>query len=288
MKKKLVGLALSTALLFGAGAAHAQIAIPAASPAASITQKVGLTDVSISYSRPSLRGRTFGKDVVPYGEMWRTGANSPTLIKFNDEVTIQGNKVPAGEYVLITIPTQTEWTVILHKNKELWGNTDARYNQANDQLRFKVKPQTNPRTIESFTINFANLKSNSADVELLWGKEIASFTVTTDVDSKVMAQIQEKVVNGTNVAPGMYAAAASYYLSANKDMKQALEWIKKANTNDPKFWNLHAQAKIQANLKDYKGAIKTAEQSIELAKKENNPEYVRMNEQAIAEWKKMK
>ena len=288
MKKTLIGLALSTALLFSAGTTQAQIATPAASPAASVTQKVGLTDVSIAYSRPSLKGRTIGKDVVPYGEMWRTGANSPTLIKFNDEITIQGNKVPAGEYVLITIPTQKEWTVILHKNKELWGNTDARYNQANDQLRFKVKPQTNPKSIESFTINFTNLKSNSADVELMWGKEIASFTITTDVDSKVMAQIQEKVVNGTNVAPGLYAAAASYYLSANKDMKQALEWMKKANATDAKFWNLHTQAKIQANLKDYKGAIKTAEQSIELAKKENNPEYVRMNEQAIAEWKKMK
>jgi len=288
MKKTLIGFALSAALLFGANTANAQIAIPAASPAATVSQKVGLTDVSVSYSRPSLKGRTIGKDVVPYGEMWRTGANSPTLLKFSDEVTIQGNKVPAGEYVLITIPTQNEWTVILHKNKDLWGNNDARYNEANDQLRFKVKPQTNPRSVETFTINFNNLKNNSADVELLWGKALATFTITTDVDSKVMAQINEKVINGTNVAPGMYAAAASYYLSANKDMKQALDWMKKANANDPKFWNLHAQAKIQANLKDYKGAIKTAEQSIELAKKENNPEYVRMNEQAIAEWKKMK
>ncbi|MBB6612238.1 DUF2911 domain-containing protein [Pontibacter sp. Tf4] len=288
MKKQLLGLAIVAATLLGTGTANAQIAIPAASPAATVTQKVGLTDVSVSYSRPSLRGRTIGKDVVPYGEMWRTGANSPTLIKFADEVTIQGNKVPAGEYVLMSIPAQNEWTIILHKNKDLWGNNDAKYDAANDQLRFKVKPQTNPRTIESFTINFANLKNNSADVELLWGKEIASFTITVDVDSKVMAQIQEKVINGTNVSPGMYAAAASYYLSANKDMKQALEWMKKANANDPKFWNLHAQAKIQAQLKDYKGAIKTAEQSIELAKKENNPEYVRMNEQAIAEWKKAK
>ncbi|MER2996012.1 DUF2911 domain-containing protein [Pontibacter populi] len=287
MKKTLIGLALSAALLVGTNAV-AQINIPAASPAASVTQKVGLTDVSISYSRPSLKGRKFGKDVVTYGEMWRTGANSPTLIKFNDDITIQGNKVPAGEYVLMTIPAQNEWTVILHKNKELWGNNDAKYDKANDQLRFVVKPQTNPRTIETFTINFANLKNNSADVELLWGKEIASFTITTDVDSKVMAQIQEKVVNGKDVSPNMYAAAASYYMGANKDMKQALDWIKKANAKDAKFWNLHTQAKIQAQLKDYKGAIKTAEQSIELAKKENNAEYVRMNEQAIAEWKKMK
>lgn len=288
MKKRLIGLAFAAALLLGTGAAEAQIQIPAASPAASVTQKVGLTDVSVSYSRPSLRGRTFGKDVVPYGQMWRTGANSPTLIKFGEDVTIQGNKVPAGEYVLMSIPAQNEWTIILHKNKELWGNNDAKYDAANDLLRFKVKPQTNPRTIESFTINFANLKSNSADLEMLWGKEIASFTITVDVDSKVMSQIQEQVINGTNVTPAQYITAASYYLSANKDLKQALEWMKKGNANNPKYWNLHTQAKIQAQLKDYKGAIKTAEQSIELAKKENNPEYVRMNEQAIAEWKKAK
>lgn len=288
MKKKLIGFAFAAALLLGAGTTQAQIQTPAASPAAMLTQKVGLTDVSVSYSRPSLRGRTFGKDVANYGEMWRTGANSPTLIKFSDDVTIDGNKVPAGEYVLLSIPAQNEWTIILHKNKELWGNNDARYNQANDLLRFTVKPQTNPRAVESFTINFANLKNNSADVELLWGKEIATFTVTTEVDSKVMAQIQEQVVNGTNVTPAQYITAASYYLSANKDLKQALEWMKKGNANNPKYWNLHTQAKIQAQLKDYKGAIKTAEQSIALAKKENNPEYVRMNEQAIAEWKKMR
>ncbi len=289
MKKRILGLALSAALLFGAGAVQAQIAMPAASPASTVTQKVGLTDVTVTYSRPSVKGRAiFGGDVVPYDKMWRTGANAATVIKFSDAVTIAGNKVPAGEYALYTIPGKNEWTIILHKNTKHWGDGGKEYKQEEDQARFKVKPETNPRAVESFTINFANLKNNAADVELMWDKTIASFTIETDVDSKVMAQIQEKVVNGKDVAPGMYAAAASYYFETGKDLKQASEWMKKANANEPKFWNLHTQAKIQAKMKDYKGAIKTAEQSLALAKKENNDDYVRMNEKAIAEWKKMK
>lgn len=291
MKKTLFSLLLSAALLCGAGAVQAQqqgIAMPAASPAATVTQKIGLADVSVSYSRPSVKGRTiFGGDVVPFGKVWRTGANDATVLKFSDEVTIQGKKVPAGEYALLTIPGQNEWTVILYKDTKMGGNVAA-YKQENDQLRFTVKPQTNPRAVESFTINFANLKTNAADVELLWDKTIVSFPIETDVDSKVMAQIQERVVNGKDVAPGLYAAAANYYYTNDKDLKQALEWMKKANAKDAKFWNLHAQANIQAKMKDYKGAIKTAEQSMELAKKENNADYVRMNEKAIAEWKKMK
>ncbi|WP_018479712.1 DUF2911 domain-containing protein [Pontibacter roseus] len=291
MKKALFNIMLSAALLCGAGAVQAQqqgIAMPAASPMSTVTQKVGLADVTVTYSRPSVKGRSiFGGDVVPYGKVWRTGANNSTTIKFSDDVTIQGKKVPAGEYALLTIPAQNEWTIILYKDTKLGGNVAA-YKQENDQLRFTVKPQTNPRAVESFTINFANLKSNSADLEILWDKTIASFPIETDVDSKVMAQIQERVVNSKEVSPALYAAAANYYYDNNKDMKQALEWIQKANANDPKFWNLHAQAKIQAKLKDYKGAVKTAEQSIALAKKENNDDYVRMNEKAIAEWKKAK
>ena len=293
MKKTLFSIMLSAALLCGAaGTVQAQqqgIAMPAASPASTITQKVGLSDVTVTYSRPSVKGRSiFGGDVVPYGKLWRTGANAATQIKFSEDVTIQGNKIPAGEYALYTIPNQNEWTIIIHKNTKHWGDGGQGYKQEEDQARFKVKPQTNPRAVETFTINFANLKPNSADLEIMWDKTIASFTIEADVDGKVMSQIQERVVNGKDVNPALYAQAASYYFDNNKDLKQALDWMKKANANEPKFWNLHTQAKIQAKLKDYKGAVKTAEQSMALAKKENNDDYVRMNEKAIAEWKKMK
>jgi hypothetical protein len=283
---------LSATLLCGTAitvqAQQQGIAMPAASPLATVTQKIGLTDVTVTYSRPSMKGRSvYGGDIVPFGKVWRTGANNSTTLKFSDEVTIQGSKVPAGEYALLSIPGQNEWTIILYKDTKLGGNV-ADYKQENDQLRFTVKPQTNPRAVESFTINFANLKMNAADLEILWDKTIASFTIEAEVDSKVMSQIQERVVNGKDVPAGLYASAANYYYENDKDMKQALDWMKKANANDPKFWNLHAQAKIQAKMKDYKGAVKTAEQSMALAKKSNNEDYVRMNEKAIAEWKKMK
>ncbi len=291
MKKLLFRIALFTALVCGTEAVHAQqpaIAMPAASPSATINQKVGLTDITVQYSRPSLKGRKFGTELAPYGKLWRTGANASTKIKFSDDVTIHGNKVPAGEYALYSIPGQTEWTIVIHKNTTHWGDGGPAYKQEEDLARFKVKAQTNPKSVETFTINFANLKVGSADVELLWDKAIVPFTIETDVDSKVMAQIQEKIVNGSDVTPGLYAAAASYYFENDKDLKKAAEWMQKANTAEPKFWTMHTQAKIQAKLKDYKSAVATAEKSLEMAKKEGNADYVRMNEESIAQWKKMK
>ncbi|MHA6249392.1 DUF2911 domain-containing protein [Pontibacter sp. CAU 1760] len=289
MKKSIIGFVLSAALLFGAGAAQAQgIKMPAASPSQKVEQAVGLSTVSLDYSRPSMKGREIFGNIIPYGKMWRTGANASTKIKFSEDVTIEGNKVPAGEYALYTIPNKDEWTVIIHKNTKHWGDGGADYKQAEDQARFTVKPQQNPRKVESFTINFTNLQADAADVEILWDNVIVPFTIKTDVDSKVMAQIQKEAIDNANADPNVYAAAASYYLNTNRDMKQAQAWMKKANAKEPKYWNLHTQAKIEAKMKDYKAAVKTAEKSMELAKQANNADYVAMNEKAIAEWKKMK
>jgi hypothetical protein len=289
MKKTLIGFALSAAMLFGASTIQAQgIKMPAPSPIQKVEQAVGLGSISVDYSRPSKKGRDLFGDLVPYGKVWRTGANASTKIKFSEDVTIQGNKVPAGEYALYTIPGKDEWTVIIHKNTKHWGDGGKEYKQEEDQLRFTVKPEKNPRDVESFTINFTNLKSDATDVELLWGNVIVPFTVKTDVDSKVMSQIDEQVMKNAGATPGLYAAAANYYFETNRDLKQAHEWIKKANEKDPKFWNVHTQAKIEAKMKNYKQAVKTAEKSKELAKAANNDDYVSMNEKAIEEWKKMK
>ena len=262
--------------------------MPAPSPSQKVEQAVGLTTVTVDYSRPSMKGREIFGDLVPYDKLWRTGANAATKIKFSDDVTIEGNKIPAGEYALYTIPGKDEWTIVIHKNTKHWGDGGKEYKQEEDQARFKVKPQQNPREVESFTINFTNLKADAADVEILWDNTIVPFTIKTDVDSKVMAQIQQQVVNNPNATPALYAAAANYYFESGKDLKQAHEWMKKANASDPKFWNVHTQAKIEAKMKDYKSAMRTAEKSIELARAANNDDYVRLNEKAIAEWKKNK
>ena len=288
MKKLKSSLFLFLALLvLNTSELFAQISMPAPSPAATIEQRVGLTDITVKYSRPSVKGRNMFGETLPYGTPWRAGANNATTIKFDDDVTVEGNKVPKGEYALYTIPNENEWTVILNKNTKLGGNTQD-YKEADDVARFKVKPTKTANKTETLTINFTDLTPATANLEILWENTSVKFKIVTEVDSKVMAQIQEKVVSAQNVSPDLYAAAAVYYLDNNKDPKLALDWIKKANEKDPKFWNMHTQAKIQAKNKDYKGAVASAEKSIALAKEAKNQDYVRLNEKAIAEWKTAK
>ena len=262
----------------------AQLNMPAPSPAASVTQRVGLTDITVKYSRPSMKGRKIFGDVLPFGQPWRTGANGSTIITFKEEVTVQGTKVPAGDYAIYSIPGQTEWTIVLNKNITLGGNTQN-YKNEEDVARFKVKPLKLLNKVETLTINFTDLTPATAFLEVAWENTAVKFKIETEVESKVMSQIQEKVINGTNVSPDLYAAAAVYYFENNKDSKKALEWMTKANEKDAKYWNLHTQAKIQAKSKDYKGAVATAQKSMALAKEAKNNDYVRMNEKAIAEWK---
>jgi hypothetical protein len=288
MKNLQTGLFLFLALLlFNRFEAAAQLVTPAASQQATVTQRVGLTDITLKYFRPSLKGRKMFGETLPFGSAWRTGANNATTLTFKEEVIIEGSKVPAGEYALYTIPGATEWTVVLNKNTKLGGSTHQ-YKAEEDVARFKVKPTKTASPTETLTINFADLTTSTANLEILWENTAVKFKIASEVDSKVMAQIQEQVINGQNVSADLYAAAANYYLDNKKDPKLALTWIKKANEKDPKFWNLHAQAKIQAMNKDFKGAIATAEKSIALAKEAKNDDYVRMNEKAIGEWKKSK
>lgn len=280
-----VAAALAFALFIFGTTAQAQIKMPAASPSASIKQAVGLSEITVDYSRPSARGRKVFGDLVPLGKLWRTGANASTKLTFAEDVTVEGNKVPAGQYALYTIPGEKEWTVVLHKNTKHWGDGGKDYNQAEDLVRFKVNAKELDDKVETFTIGFGDLTSNGATLQIMWEDVLVPIKITSDVDSKVMAQITEKVINGTNVSPALYAAAANYYADNGKDLNQALIWIKKANEKDAKFWTLHQQAKMQAKAKDYKGATATAKKSIELAKQASNTDYVALNEKLLAEIK---
>jgi tetratricopeptide (TPR) repeat protein len=257
---------------------HAQINMPQPSPAATLTQRVGLMDVTISYSRPSMRGRKIFGELLPYGELWRTGANAATTIKFSDEVTIEGKKVPAGTYSLFSIPGQNEWTVMLNKNANASAND---YKEAEDVARFTVKSQKTGSTYETFTIDLSDISNNTAMLNIKWENTKASLKLEQEVDSKVMAQIKDRMEPGSNV----YFQAAMYYMETGKDLNQAMEWMNKATAKDPQFWQLHQKAKLQAMMKDKKGAIETANKSIELAKKAKNNDYVRLNEKLLAELK---
>src|SRR5688500_6507494 len=187
------------ALLLSSTQVNAQLAMPAPSPMGTVTQRVGLTEMTVKYSRPSVKGRKIFGEVVGYGKGWRTGANNATIISFKDEVTIEGTKVPAGEYALYTIPNENEWTVALNKNTKAGGNIDD-YKEAEDVASFKVKPTKLEDKVETLTINFADLTPSTANVEILWDKTAVKFKVSSEVESKVMAQIDEKVIKGKDVA----------------------------------------------------------------------------------------
>lgn len=259
------------------------IKMPAPSPLQTIKQEFALSEVSVSYSRPAVKGRKVMGDLVPFNNsVWRTGANQPTKITFGEDVKIAGNNVPKGEYALYTIPAKNEWTIILSKNTALWGSTG--YKESDDLIRFKAKPETLPSNVESFTIMFNNVKPQSMDVELMWENTAVAFTVNAEIDSRIVKQIE------TAMAPGdrrPYFESASYYFESGKDMKQAFEWANKAVEQNPeRYWVEHLKAKIQMKMGDKKGAIESATRSIANAKTQKNPDYVALNEKLIAEAKK--
>jgi len=280
------GLLLSMSSLFGIMQAQNPIKTPQPSPNAMITQQIGIMEVTVNYSRPGVKGRTIFGGLVPYNELWRTGANATTKFTFSDEVSIQGTKVPAGEYGLYTIPGEKEWTVVFNK-KLGWGTNN--YDEKEDVARFKVEPIKHPNSLETFTIGFSNIKDNWANVDLSWDNVIVQFKVEFDVDSKVMAQIEKSMANPLASVANMYYSAADYYFNNDKDLSKALEWANEAvKIREDAFWMIRLKSRIQAKSGDYKNAIKTAKQSMEAAKKADNMQYVKFNKDAIAEWEKMK
>ena len=264
--------------------AEAQVQVPAASPAGSVSSVVGLTTIKVEYSRPRVKGRkVFGeKDVMhKYGEIWRTGANNGTKISFSDDVTVEGTKVAKGEYLIFSWPGATEWTVSLYKDLSIGGNTDA-YKPENEVAKFKVKTEKPATKVETLTVSIDDIAEDntSAKVTLAWENIAFRFNVVVDFDSKVMKSIEDN----TKVSPNNYVAAARYYYDTNKDLKKALEYIDLGIAGNPNaFWNVHLKAQIQQKMGDKKGALATAQQSMELAKnnKDGDFGYVKLNEDLI-------
>jgi hypothetical protein len=256
-----------------------QIQMPQASPAATISQKVGLTDVKVEYSRPSMKGRKIFGELVPYGEIWRAGANAATVISFSTDVKVEGQDVEKGTYAIYAIPDKNEWTFILSKNTKLWGAIG--YDKADDAARFTVKPRKPGKKYETMEINFVDMTDTGASLAMKWENTSASFRIETEVDPIVMQQIQELVIDRQPENPGLYYQAANYYYTNQKDMKQALEWINKSVDDDPKYWTLHLKAKIENELGMKKEARETAQRSMAMAREAKNPDYVGLNERLI-------
>ena len=257
-----------------------QLNTPQPSPTATIKQNFALSNIEISYSRPGVKGRKVFGDLVPYGKVWRTGANNATTITFGEEVMIGGKKVPAGKYGLLTIPGEKEWTVIISKQTSVTSPAD--YKQDQDVARVTTKPEKTPFTIETFMINIDNIKTNSCEIGLGWENVYTSFPVTADVESKVMAQIKNSMENDNRP----YFNAALYYIDNGKDLNKAVEWLDKAYAQNPEaFWVLYQKARAQKMLGKKTDALVTSNKSIEIAKKANNDDYVALNEKLQKEMK---
>lgn len=271
--KKLLLSAFAIALLV---TAEAQLKTPAPSPGQTVKQEFSLSSIELSYSRPGIKGRKLYTDIAPAGKVWRTGANGATTLTFGEEVMIGGTKIPAGKYGLLSIPDKKTWTLIISKQTDV--TSPAAYKQDMDVVRVNAAVQSTKSAVETFTIQFANVKDNSCELQLQWGKSMVSLPVTTDIDGKIMASIDAAMK--TEKPP--YFAAAMYYMENGKDLNQALGWFNKAVEAQPDaFWVQHQWANCLAKLGKVNEAKAAATRSKELAITAKNDDYVKLNDDLL-------
>jgi hypothetical protein len=275
---------LLVALLLSSLTFQAQIVTPQPSPKCVLNQMVGLTDVEVEYSRPGLKGRNIFGDLVPFGKVWRTGANSNSTISFSEDVVIDGKTLKKGKYALFTVPKVESWEVIFYSKTDNWGNPEV-WNESDVAVRATVVPQMLNRVVENFTIDINNLDNNFGYLNISWEKTLVSLKFEVPTQKMAMASI-DKIMAGPSA--GDYFSAAQFYLQSNGDMTKALTYVNKAlelNKATP-YWYTKLKSLIQAKLGDKKGAIETAKISLAAAKEAKNLDYVKMNEDNIAEWSK--
>lgn len=263
---------------------EAQIKTPQQSPKSTLTQVVGLTDVEIIYSRPSARGRAIMGDLVPFGKLWRTGANENTTISFSDDVIIDGKKLAKGKYSLYTTPKADNWEVVFYSKTDNWGNP-ATWDEANVALRTNVAPETLDRNVDSFTIGISNIDSNFATLEISWEKTLVGIKFEVPTQKNTMNSIEKTLAGPSS---GDYFSSAQYFFQSNGDIVKARTYVDKAleMSNEKPFYYLRLKSLIQAKQGDKKGAIETAKLSIAAAEIAKNQDYVKMNKESIAEWSK--
>jgi hypothetical protein len=241
-----------------------------------IRQDFGLSTIELSYSRPGVKGRKIFGDLVPFGKVWRTGANQATTLTFGDTVTIGGATILPGKYGLLTIPGASEWTFIITRQTDV--TSAAAYKQDQDIVRIQASPHTLPFPVETFTIEFSNFTSSSCNLDLLWDNVAVGIPITTNTDAKVMEQIASIMNRDTHP----YYQAALYYLENGKDLNKALEWFDKAIAQEPgNFFFIYQKARTLAQLGRKQEAIAAAKQSMEFAKQNSNNDYVTLNQKLI-------
>ena len=250
---------------------------PQPSPTQTVKQNFSVGAVELNYSRPAKKGRKVMGDLVPFGKIWRTGANAATTLTFSDDVTIGGKEVKAGKYGLLTIPDAGKWIIIISKDATV--NQPSNYKEENDVVRVEAGVIAIPFTVENFTINFADITGSSCNVQLMWENTLVQFAVTTGTDTKVMAQI-DNLMNKDNRP---YFNAASYYYDNGKDLNQALKWVNTAlESNKEAFWMYMLKARIHKKLGDKEASKTAASMTKDLATKAKNEDYIKMATELLA------
>ena len=255
------------------------IKMPPPSPPQTIKQDFGISSIELSYSRPGVKGRKVFGDLVPYGNVWRTGANSATTIDFADNVNHWWTKVPAGKYGLLTIPDKDNWTIIITKQDSV--TNPASYKQESDVVRVNAKPMTMKDKMETFTMQFANVKPSTCELQM-WENTAVVLPISSDVETVVMKEIDDAM----NKDNRPYFQAGLYYLNNGKDLNQAITWFDKAIAQQPDgYWIYHQKANALAKLGKKDEAKATAQKSMDLAKEAKNDDYVRLNEKLLEQLK---
>lgn len=267
--------------------ANAQIQTPQASPKASLEQVVGLTSVKIDYSRPSARGRAVYGELVPFGRLWRTGANANTVVAFGDDVIIGGKTLKAGKYALYTQPKADSWDVIFYTDTSNWGLPE-KWDETKEAVRVTVKPEFLNRSVETLTIDINGLENDFGFLQISWEKTLVAVKFEVPTRATALKSIEDAMSGPT---AGSYFAAAQYYYQSNADLSKALTWIDAAIEKTPKgqdapFYMLRQKSLIQAKMGDKTGAIETAKLSLAGAEKAGNNDYIKMNKDSINEWSK--
>jgi hypothetical protein len=283
MKKIIVALALMIASI----TIEAQVKTPQPSPKATFTQVVGLTDVSVEYSRPSAKGRVVFGDLVPFGQLWRTGANANTTVNFSEDVVVNGATLKKGKYAVFATPKADSWEVVFYTDTDNWG-TPEKWEDSKVAVKTTVKTEALNRNVESFTVSVNNLDNNFGHLEFSWEKTLVAVKFEVPTQKTAMASI-EKVLNGP--VAGDYFSSAQYFFQSNGDLNKSLEYVNKAISMtkvgaDIPFWYQRLKSLVQAKLNDKKGAIETAKLSLTGAEKAKNNDYVKMNNDSIKEWSK--
>lgn len=274
-------IALISCSLAWQGAFAQGLKTPQPSPTQTIKQNFGLGELTLEYSRPGVKGRTVYGDLVPFGKVWRTGANQSTKFTCTDDIKVEGKDLKAGTYALYSIPNIDSWEIMFYKDLTLGGNV-ADYKAENEVLKVTVKPVATAAKTETFTMDFADMAPTSTTLNLMWANTQVPVKITTDIDAKIMKNIENTIVKDSRP----FGQAANYYYENDKDLNQALTWVNKALEQNPKaYWNMMLKANIEHKMKNYAAAIASAEKTVTMATEDQDDSYVNKAKKLIADAK---